>query len=95
MVPKERLLEYKLDGGWEPLCHFLKREIPNEPFPFVNERSHFSERIGLMEKQALTRAAKQILPVVGAVAIASAWYFGFLDWVSTSTNQWASRYLTN
>ncbi|EEH37613.2 hypothetical protein PAAG_08031 [Paracoccidioides lutzii Pb01] len=36
IVPKERLLEYKLGSGWEPLCKFLGKEVPGPEveFPF-------------------------------------------------------------
>lgn len=36
-VPRERLLEVELGSGWEPLCKFLGKRIPNQPFPHVNE----------------------------------------------------------
>lgn len=39
-VPKERLLEFDPKDGWEPLCKFLEKDIPNEPFPFVNKGRH-------------------------------------------------------
>lgn len=89
MVPKEKLLEYKLGDGWEPLCQFLNKDIPNVPFPFINESNEFQERVNLMEQQAMTRAAKRIIPVVAAVALVLAWYFGFLDRFSGSTKRWA------
>lgn len=89
MVPKEKMLEYKLGDGWEPLCQFLNKDIPNVPFPFINEGQEFQERVDLMEQQAMTRAAKSIIPVVGAVALVSAWYFGFLDRFSGLTKRWA------
>jgi len=89
IVPEEKLLEYKLGDGWEPLCQFLNKDVPNEPFPFVNEGHEFLERIDLVERQAMTRAAKNIIPVVGAAALASAWYFGFLDRFSGLTTWWA------
>lgn len=37
-VPPERLLEYNVKKGWEPLCEFLQVPIPKEPFPHVNDR---------------------------------------------------------
>ena len=41
-VPKDRLLLLNLKEGWEPLCKFLGiDEIPDEPFPYVNERALF------------------------------------------------------
>ncbi|KAL8891333.1 MAG: hypothetical protein Q9215_001656, partial [Flavoplaca cf. flavocitrina] len=33
VVPKERLLEYRVQEGWEPLCRFLGTEVPEEEFP--------------------------------------------------------------
>ncbi|KAK1967052.1 hypothetical protein LY78DRAFT_656707 [Colletotrichum sublineola] len=36
MVPPDRLLEWSADEGWEPLCRFLGKEVPNVPFPHAN-----------------------------------------------------------
>lgn len=36
-VPRERLLEYRLGSGWEPLCKFLGKEKPDVPFPYRND----------------------------------------------------------
>jgi hypothetical protein len=35
-VPAERLLVYRVQEGWEPLCRFLDVDVPDEPFPRVN-----------------------------------------------------------
>lgn len=32
-VPAERLLVYDVGDGWRPLCGFLGRDVPDEPFP--------------------------------------------------------------
>jgi Sulfotransferase domain len=32
-VPADRLLVFDVDEGWEPLCGFLGRDVPAEPFP--------------------------------------------------------------
>ena len=32
-----RLLDFQLADGWEPLCKFLGKEVPNVMFPNVNE----------------------------------------------------------
>lgn len=37
LVPKERLLEFRVEQGWKPLCKFLGKEVPDEPYPRVNE----------------------------------------------------------
>jgi hypothetical protein len=35
-VPAQRLLVYRVDEGWKPLCRFLGVDEPGEPFPRVN-----------------------------------------------------------
>ena len=57
-VPKEDLLVWNVQDGWEPLCAFLGKEIPKEPFPHDNKtgdiqfiekyahKSNFFERNG-------------------------------------------------
>lgn len=37
-VPKERLLEYNVKHGWDPLCRFLEVPIPDVSFPHVNDK---------------------------------------------------------
>ena len=37
VIPKDRLLEYNVKQGWEPLCEFLEIEnCPTSPFPKTN-----------------------------------------------------------
>ncbi len=42
-VPAERLLVYRVQAGWEPLCAFLEVEVPQTPFPRLNERGGLKE----------------------------------------------------
>lgn len=42
IVPSNRLLEYDVSHGWEPLCSFLGEEIPDKPFPFTNTSNDFA-----------------------------------------------------
>ncbi len=37
LVPKGQLLEYNVQEGWGPLCDFLNVDVPNRPFPKLNE----------------------------------------------------------
>lgn len=37
-IPTNRLLVYEVKQGWEPLCNFLDKPVPNEPYPRVNSR---------------------------------------------------------
>ncbi|KAK7984407.1 hypothetical protein PG989_011809 [Apiospora arundinis] len=41
--PGSRRLEYKMGSGWEPLCAFLGKEVPDVPFPRVNEAEQFTK----------------------------------------------------
>lgn len=36
LVPPERLLEWDISDGWEPLCKFLGKPVPDIPFPHAN-----------------------------------------------------------
>merc|ERR1711970_1198385 len=38
VVPKDQLLIFDVKEGWEPLCTFLDRPVPDIPFPKVNDR---------------------------------------------------------
>lgn len=44
-IPPEKLLVFHVKQGWEPLCAFLKKPIPNVPFPHANERKMMKRRI--------------------------------------------------
>lgn len=36
-VPADRLLLHDVRDGWEPLCEFLGIDVPDEPFPHIND----------------------------------------------------------
>jgi hypothetical protein len=36
-VPADRLLVYRAGEGWERLCAFLGADVPDEPFPRLND----------------------------------------------------------
>lgn len=42
IVPPERLLIMELGDGWEKLCPFLGKDIPNEPYPRGNSIEEFA-----------------------------------------------------
>lgn len=44
-LPKNRLLVYEVKDGWAPLCNFLDKPVPADPFPKTNNREDFWERI--------------------------------------------------
>lgn len=40
-IPKDKLLEFNVVDGWEPLCKFLNVDIPKEEFPKSNSKEDF------------------------------------------------------
>ncbi|RAL10231.1 sulfotransferase family protein [Aspergillus homomorphus CBS 101889] len=61
MVPSERLLEWNVEDGWAPLCEFLGKDVPDEPFPRTNNGAGFVQRveakIGPRKKRAFMNMA--------------------------------------
>lgn len=43
-APPDRLLVFEASQGWEPLCGFLGRPVPEEPYPRVNTTEEFQAR---------------------------------------------------
>ena len=48
-VPPDRLLVFNVKEGWGPLCAFLGKEVPAEPFPFVNESADLERATTVMK----------------------------------------------
>lgn len=40
-IPASRLLEFDVKQGWAPLCAFLDKPVPADPFPRTNDREEF------------------------------------------------------
>jgi hypothetical protein len=58
-VPRERLLEFRLQDGWGPLCEFLGREVPDVPFPVENRRVEHVGRVRQKQNLFLKHVAKR------------------------------------
>ena len=46
-VPVDRLIEWSVSDGWEPLCGRLGVPVPDQPFPHVNTTAEFRAMLGL------------------------------------------------
>ncbi|KAF5650187.1 uncharacterized protein FTJAE_610 [Fusarium tjaetaba] len=60
-VPKEQLLDFKLADGWKPLCQFLGKEVPDVPFPHVNDSKEYAERSKRLAKKMFKLAARNLI----------------------------------
>ena len=67
-------LEFQVQNGWEPLCKFLGKPVPQKAFPRVNEGNNAANiiRIGV-----LLRVSKMVAKPAAAVLVAWAvWRYG-------------------
>ena len=45
-IPEHQLLVFDVTHGWQPLCEFLNKQIPeNIPFPRLNTNAEFHRKI--------------------------------------------------
>lgn len=44
-IPADRLLVFEVKQGWAPLCAFLGKPVPDEPFPRTNDREEFWDKV--------------------------------------------------
>ena len=74
VTPKERLLEFKLEEGWEPLCWFLDKPIPEVDFPNTNDSALLAERINSVISKGAWNAARFLVGASVPLVV------GFLSW---------------
>lgn len=85
IVPRERLLEYKVQDGYGPLCNFLGVPVPTrevegkeveEPFPRVNDSSAFMEKIAVRDRQRNRRILRETGKFLSVVVLIGTglWY---------------------
>ena len=70
LVPPERKLHYQLGQGWEPLCEFLDKPVPETEFPRINEAKALKEHQRAAMERWLTASWKAARPwVLGAISV--------------------------
>lgn len=67
-VPAERLLEWEVQDGWEPLCEFLGKEVPRQDFPSSNNPKGFDMRVGRLLGSCQRRADRNMLITAASAA---------------------------
>lgn len=48
----DRLLTYHVGDGWEPLCRFLGKPVPNVPYPRTNPKEDFHAMLARLKQSA-------------------------------------------
>lgn len=66
VVPSERLLFFNVKDGWEPLCNMLGVEVPDVPFPRINDSEAIDRTAQYHIRRGLLRWGF-VVAVVGAV----------------------------
>lgn len=69
VTPSSQLLKFNLEDGWEPLCEFLNKPIPNVEFPRVNESAALGEKISLIVRRGIQNALLSSLKVLLPMAV--------------------------
>jgi Sulfotransferase domain len=59
-VPARRLLTYRVQEGWQPLCRFLGVDVPDEPFPQVNVGDNLLRNIHTAMRLAMTPSGQPV-----------------------------------
>ena len=66
IVPTDNLLEYRIEEGWTPLCHFLKVSEPHEKrFPWSNDTDGFVQRCRRRNRSQMLNVAFRAALTVG------------------------------
>lgn len=50
VIARERLLEFEVKQGWEPLCRFLGVPVPDIPFPHANEQGNWQSILPIVSQ---------------------------------------------
>ena len=64
LVPETQLLIFNVKQGWEPLCRFLGKPVPETPFPRVNTRNDIAIGWYAMRIIALTYPFLLMMPLL-------------------------------
>lgn len=77
VVAPDRLLEFQPQDGWEPLCQFLGKTIPeNKPYPYINEASKLIKSHKRMWWLAMRKTIWKVggMVLAAGVLVMAIWY---------------------
>ncbi|KJZ69100.1 hypothetical protein HIM_11507 [Hirsutella minnesotensis 3608] len=70
LVPPNRLLEYRMGQGWEPICNFLNKPQPNIVFPRLNDAKALRMRLKRKMRSQFVAAGIVLVPwIAGSLAV--------------------------
>ncbi|KAH1340383.1 hypothetical protein KXV68_001027 [Aspergillus fumigatus] len=69
LVAPQRLLEWSVEDGWEPLCEFLQKDVPPEAFPRTNDPTKFAGNVERVLKPRYMRAFRNLVLTVSSTVV--------------------------
>lgn len=71
VVPADRLVFFDVKDGWEPLCRALGKDVPDVPFPKIND----SDAINKMSAEIVGKGLKRwaVIMASSALVLGVAW----------------------
>lgn len=83
-VPRGNLLIFNVKEGWEPLCQFLGKPIPQEPFPKVFDTKEYREVVNKFPGQRRIKKIRRLvffaIVIMGGVALGMRWPWRVRFW---------------
>lgn len=77
LVAEDKLLEFNVKQGWQPLCEFLEKELPTKPFPRINSEKQYLATTKEFERKMGIQALRNFAIIIGlpvTIAITSLWW---------------------
>jgi len=85
-VPKENLLVWDLKEGWEPLCKFLNKPIPDQPIPHDNKTGDVEYVQKHLHQSRLMKNAKNTMMKYLVLDLVKISIFGYCAYKTYCTN---------
>ncbi|PWY76118.1 NAD dependent epimerase/dehydratase [Aspergillus sclerotioniger CBS 115572] len=70
IVPADRLVFFDVKDGWEPLCEALGKDVPDVPFPRIND----SKAVDQVAEYHIKRGLKRWAGGFAVVGVVTAWF---------------------
>ena len=72
---QQDLLEYEVKEGWDPLCRFLGKDIPDHDFPNKNTPEDFHGARWRQRRKQVIDSIVTVLPVIAGLCAIGAGVF--------------------
>ena len=81
LVPSSNLLVYRVGEGWDRLCNFLEKDVPESDFPYENKggvAGNITDQY--IQFDVFQRGDREVMMSVGKIVVGSALLLGGAWW---------------